>query len=77
MAFKRKASFSAIVSPITPGTVPGDSPTIDETPKHLNSRTRKRFRDNRPSDEVVYGKYSSPNAIPYCCIDRELTEDTR
>lgn len=56
MALKRKASFSAIASPNALVTAPGELMMIDETPKHLNSRTRKRFRNDRPDDEVVYGK---------------------
>lgn len=54
MALKRKASFSLIASPNAADTVPGEFTSIDETPKYLNSRTRKRFRDNRPDDEIVY-----------------------
>lgn len=29
-----------------------------DMPSYLNSRTRKRYRNNRPSDEVVYGTAS-------------------
>jgi hypothetical protein len=58
MGVKRKASFTTIASPGTPCC----SETIDETPKHLHSRTRKRFRDDRPDDETVYGEIG-PSAI--------------
>lgn len=30
--------------------------TIDETPKHLHSRTRKRFKVDRPDDQTIYGE---------------------
>jgi hypothetical protein len=55
MGVKRKASFTTTASPGTSCS----SETIvkiDETPKHLHSRTRKRFRDDRPDDETVYEK---------------------
>ena len=29
-------------------------------PPHLNSRTRKRFRDNRPHESKIHGTYLSP-----------------
>ncbi|OXV09669.1 hypothetical protein Egran_02569 [Elaphomyces granulatus] len=55
MGVKRKASFTTIASPGTP-CCSETIVTIDETPKHLHSRTRKRFRDDRPDDETVYEK---------------------
>ncbi|KAF9888318.1 hypothetical protein FE257_008750 [Aspergillus nanangensis] len=27
---------------------------MDESPKHLNCRTRKRYRDDRPDDKTIY-----------------------
>ncbi|KAI9038531.1 uncharacterized protein KD926_010660 [Aspergillus affinis] len=53
MSLKRKASFPTIASPNT------DSFTLellsmDDSPKHLSSRTRKRYRNDRPEDKVVY-----------------------
>lgn len=76
MTLKRKASFSLIASPNAAGTVPGEFTSIDETPKYLNSRTRKRFRDNRPDDEIVYRKClaQSPQlCFPYPRTDPQLT----
>lgn len=61
MGVKRKASFTTIASPGTP-CCSETIVTIDETPKHLHSRTRKRFRDDRPDDETVYGEIG-PSAI--------------
>lgn len=54
MSLKRKASFSAAPSsPFAPMSCEVD---MVDSSKHLHSRTRKRFRDGRPDDEVVYGK---------------------
>ncbi|RJE27172.1 hypothetical protein PHISCL_00525 [Aspergillus sclerotialis] len=50
MSLKRKASYPAI----TPSNGRALATGLDDTPRHLNSRTRKRFRNDRPSDEVVY-----------------------
>ncbi|OJD21204.1 hypothetical protein ACJ73_07458 [Blastomyces percursus] len=30
--------------------------TVDEPPRHLHSRTRKRFRNDRPDDQSIYDK---------------------
>ncbi|KAK2749887.1 hypothetical protein FQN57_005304 [Myotisia sp. PD_48] len=64
MTLKRKASFSTIISPRSSSSqfngvspVPcmfNDAVIMDETPRHLHSRTRKRFRNDRPEDQVVY-----------------------
>ncbi|KAI8274583.1 hypothetical protein K4K56_001692 [Colletotrichum sp. SAR 10_98] len=68
MAFKRKRSASELVTlfnsparsdssvesfdfPISPSLA---FPRAFATPSHLDSRTRKRFRDNRPSQEEVH-----------------------
>ncbi|PGH28087.1 hypothetical protein AJ80_00344 [Polytolypa hystricis UAMH7299] len=65
MGLKRKASFSIMSSPMSPRsynnntspiTFPGDMITIDESPRHLHSRTRKRFRDDRPDEQTIYDK---------------------
>ncbi|KAJ5992321.1 hypothetical protein N7451_008045 [Penicillium sp. IBT 35674x] len=54
MSLKRKASFSAAPSsPFAPMSCEVD---MVDSSKHLHSRTRKRFRDGRPDDEVVYAK---------------------
>ena len=52
MSLKRKASYPAMA----PSNGPALAAGLDDTPRHLNSRTRKRFRNDRPSDEVVYGE---------------------
>lgn len=55
MSLKRKASFSAMPDGLS---VPASGEwAIVDSSKHLHSRTRKRFRDGRPSDEIVYGKF--------------------
>ncbi|PYI05801.1 hypothetical protein BO78DRAFT_461751 [Aspergillus sclerotiicarbonarius CBS 121057] len=54
MSLKRKASVSGIASPSPTPILVGQSFMPDDTPKHLHSRTRKRFRNDRPDDEVVY-----------------------
>ena len=55
MSLKRKASFSLATpsSPLAPA--PSEWAMADNS-KHLHCRTRKRFRDGRPNDDVVYGK---------------------
>jgi len=52
MSLKRKASFS---SEVLHGRS-FDTQPIADVPHHLNSRTRKRFRDNRPDQQTVYGE---------------------
>ncbi|KAG2419218.1 hypothetical protein HFD88_004013 [Aspergillus terreus] len=54
MSLKRKASFSAINSPASPTPLPEYTFSMDDSPKHLHSRTRKRFRNDRPDEKVVY-----------------------
>ncbi|KOC08158.1 hypothetical protein AFLA70_145g001630 [Aspergillus flavus AF70] len=54
MSLKRKASFSGIYSPDAAPVVAGRSLMMDDSPKHLNSRTRKRYRNDRPDEKVVY-----------------------
>ncbi|KAL4891624.1 hypothetical protein BDV59DRAFT_61505 [Aspergillus ambiguus] len=54
MSLKRKASLSAIGSPDSPTVLPGCGFMMDDSPKHLHSRTRKRFRNDRPDEKVVY-----------------------
>ncbi|OOF96079.1 hypothetical protein ASPCADRAFT_130397 [Aspergillus carbonarius ITEM 5010] len=54
MSLKRKASISGLVTPRPAPILAGQSFMPDDTPKHLHSRTRKRFRNDRPDDEVVY-----------------------
>ncbi|KAE8149358.1 hypothetical protein BDV25DRAFT_3223 [Aspergillus avenaceus] len=54
MSLKRKASFSGL--PLTNATPVNTemSMTMEDSPKHLNSRTRKRYRDDRPDEKVIY-----------------------
>ncbi|EER40071.1 conserved hypothetical protein [Histoplasma capsulatum H143] len=70
MALKRKASFTTITSPRPHSssiylnrdqTSPTPMPflgtatiTVDEPPRHLHSRTRKRFRNDRPDEQTIY-----------------------
>ncbi|GAD92505.1 conserved hypothetical protein [Paecilomyces variotii No. 5] len=54
MGLKRKASFTA--SPDATPVLPGAIPTPDETSRYLPSRTRKRFRDNRPDEQTIYAQ---------------------
>ncbi|KKZ61076.1 hypothetical protein EMCG_04320 [[Emmonsia] crescens] len=68
MALKRKASFTTITSPgsyssyhnqTSPIPIPflGTTKiTVDEPPRHLHSRTRKRFRNDRPDEQSIYDK---------------------
>ncbi|KAK2742514.1 hypothetical protein FQN55_007800 [Onygenales sp. PD_40] len=66
MSLKRKASFSTITSPNSYSTynnptapipfLAGATITIDEPPRHLHSRTRKRFRNDRPDDQTIFNK---------------------
>lgn len=66
MTLKRKASFTTVISPraassYNASVVPvpfltGDVIAIDENPRHLHSRTRKRFKNDRPEDQSVYGE---------------------
>ncbi|KAL1957629.1 hypothetical protein VTO42DRAFT_5740 [Malbranchea cinnamomea] len=81
MTLKRKASFTTTTSPRAPSSyngavapVPfftGDVITIDETPRHLHSRTRKRFKNDRPDDQTVYERtmqwlYSAQKQMKHC-----------
>ncbi|KAJ5789564.1 uncharacterized protein N7518_006575 [Penicillium psychrosexuale] len=53
MSLKRKASFIALpTSPSAPA--PSEWGMVIDGSPHLHSRTRKRFRDDRPSDQVIY-----------------------
>jgi hypothetical protein len=55
MSLKRKASFTALPpSPSVPA--PSEWGMMIDGSTHLHSRTRKRFRDDRPSDQVIYRK---------------------
>ncbi|KAE8378913.1 hypothetical protein BDV26DRAFT_260531 [Aspergillus bertholletiae] len=54
MSLKRKASFPGNYSPDVAPVIAGRSWMMDDSPKHLNSRTRKRYRNDRPDDKVVY-----------------------
>ncbi|KAJ5156228.1 hypothetical protein N7492_009031 [Penicillium capsulatum] len=53
MSLKRKAPFASAI-PSSPLAPPPSE--WDDTSNHLHSRTRKRFRDDRPSDKIVYEK---------------------
>ncbi|KAL1974418.1 hypothetical protein VTN31DRAFT_4622 [Thermomyces dupontii] len=53
MSLKRKASFPSAVS-MGMGTYTDPQARINDVPRHLNSRTRKRFRDDRPNEQTIY-----------------------
>ncbi|KAI9369140.1 hypothetical protein BJX61DRAFT_175146 [Aspergillus egyptiacus] len=53
MSLKRKASFPTIVPP-QPTQNAIDRMFIDDSPKHLHCRTRKRVRNDRPDDQTIY-----------------------
>ncbi|KAK1145328.1 hypothetical protein N8T08_004203 [Aspergillus melleus] len=53
MSLKRKASFPTIASPMAESFTL-EHLSMDASPKHLSSRTRKRFRNDRPEEKVVY-----------------------
>ncbi|KAL3474724.1 hypothetical protein BJX99DRAFT_231205 [Aspergillus californicus] len=53
MSLKRKASFSTITSP-QPNQSTVNQQFIDDSPRHLHCRTRKRVRNGRPDDQTVY-----------------------
>lgn len=55
MSLKRKASVPSLTSSNPAPVLSRPSFVADDSPKHLHSRTRKRFRNDRPDDEVVYG----------------------
>ncbi|KAJ5774253.1 hypothetical protein N7457_009149 [Penicillium paradoxum] len=53
MSLKRKVSFTALpTSPSVPA--PSDWGMMIDGNTHIHSRTRKRFRDDRPSEQVIY-----------------------
>ncbi|KAJ5834510.1 hypothetical protein N7447_000536 [Penicillium robsamsonii] len=52
MSLKRKASFTAL--PASPSVPAPNEWGMGTGSTHLHSRTRKRFRDDRPSDQVIY-----------------------
>lgn len=70
MSLKRKASFSAFPTPDMTPVVAGPSVTMDDAP-HMNSRTRKRFRDDRPEEKIVYGKLADKSTEQF--RDEKLT----
>ncbi|OQE46050.1 hypothetical protein PENCOP_c001G02251 [Penicillium coprophilum] len=52
MSLKRKASFTAL--PTNPSVATPNEWGVGAESPHLHSRTRKRFRDGRPSDQMIY-----------------------
>ncbi|PWY91190.1 hypothetical protein BO70DRAFT_376930 [Aspergillus heteromorphus CBS 117.55] len=54
MSLKRKASFPSLAWSHPAPVFTGRSLMADDAPRHLHSRTRKRFRNDRPDEEVVY-----------------------
>ncbi|KAE8132489.1 hypothetical protein BDV38DRAFT_261114 [Aspergillus pseudotamarii] len=86
MSLKRKASFSGIYSPDAAPVIAGRSLMMDDTPKHLNSRTRKRYRNDRPDDKIVYDntlrwlftaqQQQGPIAYADETIDKDMESDS-
>ncbi|KAJ6171911.1 Ribonucleoprotein LSM domain eukaryotic/archaea-type [Penicillium chermesinum] len=70
MSLKRKASFST-TQPSSFKPSPCDWDTTDNS-KHMNSRTRKRFRDGRPSDEIVYAQKQQQSSTPMDTSDEMM-----
>lgn len=62
MALKRKRSASELSSPLsTTSTISASSPVpfpLMANAPHLPSRTLKRARDSRPSDDEVHRKFT-------------------
>ncbi|KAL4783133.1 hypothetical protein BJX76DRAFT_358272 [Aspergillus varians] len=52
MSLKRKSSYPSIASPQSQGDI--DRSFMGDSPKHLHCRTRKRVRNDRPDDQIVY-----------------------
>jgi hypothetical protein len=64
----RNSPFSALEPRMEPGWgVTGD--VVEITPRHLDSRTKKRFRDARPSPQQVFGEFNSS-----CCCSSAFTQ---
>ncbi|TPR08255.1 WD domain, G-beta repeat family protein [Aspergillus niger] len=66
MSLKRKASVPSLTSSNPAPVLSRPSFVADDSPKHLHSRTRKRFRNDRPDDEVVYDEdeATEPEPVP-------------
>lgn len=61
-------SYSMSPSPTQSGAI-ASAPYMSQfgheiTPLHLSSRTRKRVRDNRPSEHQIHGKYPLIRVVP-------------
>jgi hypothetical protein len=55
MSLKRKASIPSIAaSQSAQGAF--DRQFVDDSPRYLHCRTRKRVRNDRPDDQTVYGE---------------------
>ncbi|KAJ5131043.1 uncharacterized protein N7515_007082 [Penicillium bovifimosum] len=83
MSLKRKASFTAL--PTSQGVpAPSEWGMAINGNTHLHSRTRKRFRDDRPSDEVIYqntlrwifSAQKQPQPTDMDTMDSEPTSET-
>ncbi|KAL3465483.1 hypothetical protein BJX64DRAFT_252510 [Aspergillus heterothallicus] len=53
MSLKRKASFPTIASP-QPTQAGIERQFVDDSPRHLHCRTRKRVRNDRPDEQTVF-----------------------
>lgn len=62
-------SYSMSPSPTQSGAI-ASAPYMSQfgheiTPLHLSSRTRKRVRDNRPSEHQIHGKHPWISRVPF------------
>ncbi|KAK1672324.1 hypothetical protein BDP55DRAFT_558710 [Colletotrichum godetiae] len=74
---RSESSIESFKSPISPSFV---YPRAHATPSHLSSRTMKRFRDNRPSEDQIHQRtlnmlYSAQQHNQYAAdTDHETTQ---
>jgi hypothetical protein len=75
MSLKRKAEIAAVPSsPSIPA--PSEWASMIDGNNHLHSRTRKRFRDDRPSDQVIYRTcfFLAPICHPLIALSFDLAD---
>jgi hypothetical protein len=78
MSLKRKASFSNIASANINPFAMATAPEFNDTTRHLHSRTRKRFRNDRPDDQTVYRKFSLSSArCSRVCVNTQAENTLR
>lgn len=57
MSLKRKSSFTGLPATASVSNSNEWNIALDGGSTHLHSRTRKRFRDDRPSESVIYREF--------------------